>query len=451
MYAKAILPEILENLEAVVAHDSPLADSLLAALAEVHPADIAQFLGYISRGQAYTLFGVLQKPLQLEVFRELSDTMKVLILACMDDTDKVDALHVLPIDKLTDLFDHFSDEELRVYLNLLHKKEREKVLSLLKFHPESAGGIMDVDVLTLMEDYTVAKSITLLQRLRPNSEIHQQIYVINRAHRLVGFINLQDLVLQKPDARISSFMQENKFVAPVHQDQEQVAKKMVHYNLMMVPVVDDDNHFLGVIPSETLVDVIVEEASEDVQKMAAMTPMKDSYFQTSFFRLFYERSYILVALLLAESFSGTILRAYEATLSALLISFIPMLISAGGNTSNQTSAMVIQGMAAGDITFANMRRFLRRELFMSALLAIVLGLTSFARVYATSGQFMESVAVSLSLSLIVLASAILGSCIPLLLKRINIDPAFSDGPFLATLMDILGVLIFCYVSKLMLC
>ncbi len=197
--------------------------------------------------------------------------------------------------------------------------------------------------------------------------------------------------------------------------------------------------------------MIVEEATEDVQKMSALTPMKYPYFDTPFWRFFYERSYILVALLLAESFSNTILQAYEATLGCFLMTFIPMLISAGGNTSSQTSAIVIQGMASGDIHQENMYKFLRREFLMAIVLAVVLGITAFIRVYMMTGTtLLNSVAISFSLSIIVLVSVMLGSCIPLLLKRFNIDPAFSAGPFLATLMDILGILIFCYVGKLLL-
>lgn len=450
MNIEKILQEIQENIQTVIKRDTPLGNSLWAALIEMHPADIADFLENIEHANAQSLFTEFPKELKLEVFTELSDSLKVFLLASMSDHEIVEALHSLSVDKLTDLFDFMSDEELKKYLNLLHKQMRDKVLSLLQFDPESAGGIMTTDVLTLMEDFTVEKSIKLLQRLRPSRDIHQQIFVTNHAHRLVGHINLEDLVLQKPEERIVSFMRKNELVARADEDREQIASKMVHYGLMTVPVIDEDSHFLGVIPSETLVDVIVEEASEDVQRMAALAPLKYPYFETSLSRLFFERGYILVALFIIESFSGVILKAYESTLAcrAILFSFIPMLISAGGNASNQSSAVVIQGMASGEITLSNILRFLRRELIVAGLLAIVLGVTAFGRVYVTSGALSESLVVSFTTFLIVFMSALLGSCIPFILKKINIDPAFSAGPFLATIMDILGVLIYCYVSWL---
>jgi len=214
---------------------------------------------------------------------------------------------------------------------------------------------------------------------------------------------------------------------------------------MTIPVVGSGNMFLGVIPSETLVDVLVEEAGENVLKMSA-APLHE----TSFFKQLFERSYILIILLLAESFSGTIVRAYEDTLGIILLSFIPMLISAGGNSSNQTSAMVIQGMASGHIRSSNMYKFLRREFLMAGMLSVILGCATFLRIYYSTHHVLQAFVVSLSLSVIVLLSVTLGSCMPFILRRLNIDPAFSAGPFLATIMDVLGVMIYCYITKLIL-
>jgi magnesium transporter len=448
MENKNISQEIRDNIELVISRDSPLGTSLWHALLEMHPADIADFLPTLDPKMMQQVFLEMPKNIKLDVFRALSDKMKVVFLSFMPDHDRVDALDMLPTDELTDLFDLFSDEELKRYLSLLHKSAQHKVLSLLKFDPESAGGIMDVDVLSLIEDFTVAKSIQLLQRLRPYREIQRQIYITNRRHALVGYINLEDLVLHKPTDRISTFMRDNKLVVQADQDREATSKDMIHYGLMSVPVVDHNNHFLGAITSDTLVDVVIEEASEDIQKMSALAPMKYPYFETSFFRILWERSYILIALLLAESFSSLILDAYEATLSPLLYSLIPMLISTGGNTSNQTSAIVIQGMASGEINKNNMSRFLQRELLMAGMMALILGITSFIRIFFfTEASVLEGITVSCALALLVMLAVTLGSCIPFVLRRFNIDPAFSAGPFLATVLDIIGVLTYCYIVR----
>jgi magnesium transporter len=437
-----ILTDVQENLEAVIAQDSELSKALWQSFLQIHPADIADFLSAIPKQSAQQIFGKLPKEIKMAVFEDLSDFMQGILLEAMSDQEKLEVFRSLPTDELADLFDHLSDEELKRDLKLLAKDVREHVLSLLQFEPESAGGIMTTDVLTLMQDFTVEQSIKLLQRVQPKREIHQQIFVVDSEHNLLGHINL---------TRINTFMRKNELVARADQDQEQVAKEMVHYGLMTVPVVSSTNKFLGVISSEQLMDVLVQEATEDVQRMASLPPMKYPYFEIPLWKVIYLRSYVLIALLIAESFSGTLLRMYDYIIKfGVLGSFLPMLTSAGGNSGTQTSAVVIQGLASGEITFANMFRLLRRELFVSFLLATILGALSFARAYWVGGSWLECLAIGCSLTFIVLLSSLLGSIIPFVLRRFNIDPAFSAGPFLATLMDILSIVIYCHVSNFLL-
>lgn len=451
MESNNLLREIRDHLETVIAGDTALGKILWEKFLTLHPADIADFVTDLDRETFEQVFLKLPKKVQGEVFQEFSDTIKISALSFMNESERVEALNALPLNELTDLFDFFTDEELKTYLVLLNKSAREKVLSLMQFDPESAGGIMDTQVLVFMEYLTVEKCIHILQRLRVNRDIYQYIYITDKNHCLVGFIRLEDLVLENPKAQIHSFMHKNEFVALAQEDRETVAKKMVHYKLSSIPVIDENNHFLGVISSGTLADVLVEEASEDVQKISALAPLKHPYFETSFFRLLFERGYILIALLLAQSFSTTVMKAYHATLEyGMLLYFTTMLISTGGNTSSQSSALVIQGLATGQLHRMNIFKFLRRELLMASMLAIILCIVAFIRVYMSAGTIIEGLVISGSLFVIVLSSVILGSLIPLILKRLNIDPAFSAGPFLATLMDILGILIFCYISRLIL-
>jgi magnesium transporter len=450
MDLKMILEQVGHNLHDVIMQKTPEFQSLWNQFLEIHPADISQFISDLSKDDAQDVFLALPKPLKLAVFENFSNPMRVFALSILDDRDKVIILNETPIDELTDLFDSLSNQELKEYLLFLNAHDRQKVLSLLEFDPQSVGGIMDTDVLTLRQDFTVEKSIHVLQRLKPRLELHQQIYVVDHENKLVGHIGLEDLVLKSPSTRLSSFLRKNELVAHVNEDQESIAKKMIHYQLMTLPVVGENNYFLGLIPSETLIAVIEQEASEDVYRMSAMTPITKTYFETSFFRIFYERSYILIILLMAQSLSTMILKHYEATLEGFLFLFLPMLTSTGGNSSSQTSALVIQGMASDEINSSNTTRFLLRELRMAVMIAIILGIFSFLRVYFTYGQLLKSFAISLSLSMIVLVSVILGSCIPIGLKKLNIDPAFAAGPFLATIMDITGLLIYCYICKLLL-
>lgn len=451
MVPQKIFDQIKDNLETTIKQDSPLGILLWQEFIKLHPADIADFLGNISKEKVKKIFSYLQHDLKLTIFPYLSYSMKVFCLSFLNDHDRGQLLSSLPLDELTDFFDELSDEELKKYLHLLHKTDREQVISLMQFNSESAGGIMDTNVITLMQDFTVEKSIQILQRLQPRKELHRCIYVTNQDNQLLGHIYIEDLVLKNPKNRITDILRKDELVISVDEDQEAVAHKMVKYNLMSVPVISDNNIFLGVIPSDTLIHVIEKEAAEDFYRISAMSPIKHTYFETPFFKLLYKRSSILVILLLMQTFSSLIVEHYQLTLGTFLMFFISMITSTGGNTSSQTSVLVIQGINSGEINSSNMKRFLTREFRMALMIALLLGTVSFIRVLITNpGNIIGNAIISISIAFIVMASIMLGGFIPLMLKKLNLDPALSAGPLLATLMDVLGLLIYCIVSKIIL-
>lgn len=449
MESKHVHELIIQNVDEIIQGNTEQAKVLWQALIDMHPADSAQLLTYVSDKQLVGLFLRFSQTKQLELFEEFPDHDKEKILAHLDDVQKAFILRQTPIDDLTDLFDQLSDKELKKYLEILHKKDRQKVLSLMKFPADSAGGIMALDFITLFQDLTVGKAISLLQRVKPNIDLHRQIFVTDQQNKLVGYINLEDLVLKSPQTRLSSILKHVPYVAQAQQDQEEIAQKMVHYHMMTVPVVDDQMFLLGVIPEDTLIDVIKQEATEDVQRMSA-APVTTSYFEVPFWILLYQRSFILGILLIVESVTSVIVGRFEMVLSPFLVMFFATLVSTGGNTSGQTSAIAIQGMSSGDINEANTSKFIRREFFIGFLLALVLAIVAFLRVYVAHRDVVGSLVVSISLGLIVLMSVLLGACFPIMLKKLGVDPAFSAGPLLATVMDILGIFIYCYVAYLIL-
>lgn len=447
MDIKELFTRAYHSLEAIK-KEQPEGQHLWGHILRLHPADSADFFEGLSREDLKVLFVRLPSHLQVGVFSHISTTLKLYILSFLSDQERATLLNHIPLDELTDLFEELSDNELEQYLTLLTRKDRKKVLALMQFDPESVGGSMDTDVLTLMQDFTVAKSVYVLQRLQPRKELHRCIYVTNQDNQLVGYIMLESLVLHKPDERIAHFMHKPIVTLEVTEDREEAANKMRHYDLILAPVVGEDDLFLGVISGDTLVDIITQEASEDVYHMSAMPAIKHTYFETPFFKMLFERSSILFVLLWAQLFSSLIIEHYDALICGFLTYFITMLVSTGGNSSSQTSAVVIQGMASGEIHSGNMWRFLRREFSMAFMIAIILGIASFIRVYAFHpNELTGAWAVSVSLSAIVLVSVILGSCMPIVLKKFRMDPAFAAGPFLATIMDILGLLIYTQVCS----
>ena len=449
MKSEKILENVASRIEEVIDSQTDLGKHLWEELLLLHPADIAQLINNLEYQNNLRLFLKFDGTLRADIFYELQTTLMLKIFQNLSEADKEDVLKNSQADDITDFFNLLSDDELKSCLEILHKKDRQRVLSLMQFAPDSAGGIMEVDVLTLMQNYTVNQSIAILQRLKPIHHLHHTVYVTDEQNKLVGFIKLEDLVLKGPEVRLISIIRPVAFIAQADQDQEEVAQTMAHYGAMIVPVVNEQQYLLGVIPGATLVDVIQQEAQEDAQKMSGSFLSK-SYFDTSFASLVWRRGIILAVLLLVESLTSLIIGRFEATLTTFLFSFIAMLVSAGGNTSSQTSAIVIQGMSSGEINDSNINKFLRREFLIGFVLSFCLSIVAFVRVYAMHQEFWGSVVVSLSLGAVVLLSVLFGSIFPIALKRMNIDPAFSAGPFLATLMDILGILVYCYIAYLIL-
>ncbi|OGT36013.1 MAG: magnesium transporter [Gammaproteobacteria bacterium RIFCSPHIGHO2_12_FULL_37_14] len=449
--SQKIFKEIKNNLPSVISKDSELGKYLWEDLIKLHPADISQFLSDLNREEFRELYLTFPQELKIETFKYLSDVMKAHAFEFLPKDDKLAIIEKSPLHEMIDFFEFLSDEELKELFKLLHKKDRTQAVELMRFGPESAGGVMDTDIITLTKDLNVEQSIQILQRLQPKKEILQEIYVTDQQNKLAGHIRLEDLVLKKPLTHLHEFLKENEVVAAADEDQESVAQKMMHYHLTSIPVVGPNNLFLGVIPSDTLIEIIEDEASEDVYRISAMAPIKQTYFETPFMRLLSERSFILIILLLAESLSTTIMDSFELVLSGFFLSaFVPMLVSCGGNTSSQSSAIAIQGLGSGEINYSNVKKFLRRELLIAACLALILATTAFIRVYLTRHDIYTGLIVALTLASIVTLSVTLGSLLPLLLKRFKIDPAFSAGPFLATIMDVVGLLIYCYIAKLVL-
>lgn len=448
MTPQEIFAAIEEHFDEVIDQSTIMGKRVLEKLKTLHHADIAQFLSSLGKTRFSQLFTLFDREQRLSIFEHLPNSFKAQALSQANDQQRLQYLEHMAMDDIFDLVDFTTEDELKKYFGLLRRKDREKVISLLKLDPESAGAVMDINVVSLNEHLTVARSIQILQRLRPQQELHRIIYITDSSNKLVGYIDLQDLVLKNPQSPISSFMKKNEIIVKINEPQQVVARKMRHYQVTGAPVVGKNDYFLGAITAETLVDILEEEASEDLLRISALPRLKHSYFETPFFKLLLGRGGFLFVLMFIESFSSIILNQYEKLLAGSLMLFIPMLTSTGGNTSTQTSALVVQGFASGELNETNVKKFLRRELLMALFLAVALGTAAFIRVFFLGHQTgLHSIAIAASIGVVVMTSVSLGSGVPFILKRIGIDPALAAAPFLATGMDILGILLYCVVSS----
>jgi len=448
LHTDTIFAKILDQIDHILA-DKPEVQALWSLFIAHHPADIAEFLLLINEDQKIAVFNKLPQSTAGKVLERVSSDIQVLLLENMPNDRVALILRKMHSDKLTDLFEHLSDEDLKKYLKMLQKRQRSLIISHLNFAPKSAGRIMNSDVLTLEKDITVKKCISLLQRLSPQKDLHRHIFVTDHDNILCGFVRLDDLVINKPDTPLKQILSKNILRVNAHEDQEDVAHKMRHYNLFSCPVVDQHDHFLGVITADDIFDVLEEEATEDVYKMSGLMPVDHSYFDTSIWSIVKQRSIWLSTLLLLQSVSSMIVNTYADLMShhVIITFFMTMLIGTGGNAGNQSATLVIRGMATGEITRRDSIRLFFRELGISIIMAAILVVLSFSRVYLIHRDFISSCAISISLFLIIIASMVLGTLIPLIFERLGIDPAHSAAPLLATVMDILGMFIYCLVCN----
>ncbi len=449
---KKLLLLIENNITSVIAGDSPLGHDLWNLLIGIHPADIAMLISRIGREYQIFLFKKLPRNLSSDVFQKLSESLQADLLVYLDIDHATTILNQMPADELTDLFDHLSDENLDKYLKLLQKKQRHQTISLLNFDPQSAGGRMDSDVVTLQKDFTIKKSIELLQRLHLKHDVRDRIYVTNREHVLVGYVTLDKLVFNKPDLLLSNILRKSEIVIRVDEDQEEVANQIHHYDLPSAPVVDMHNHFVGVITDSDVVDIIKQEESEDVYKRFGLSAVEYSYFETPAWKLIFQRSRILIGLLLIQSVSSMVLGHYDALIKqyAIITIFLGMLTGTGGNAGNQSATLVIRGLTTKEISKQNAHKVLLREFGIAVVIGLFLVAVGAFRVYQSHPDLMSVLVINISLFVIVVASMMLGTVIPMILQSFNIDPAYSAVPFLATIMDILGVIIFCVIFNMLL-
>ena len=346
---KKILLQIENNIESIIKEDTILGKDLWQILLQQHPADIALIINNIDNQSQVALFKKMPKDLAFNVFEKIQEPIQAFILANLDYDDIAYILTEIPVSALTDLFEHISDEELEKYLKLLQVKQRNKLISLRSFAPESAGARMQTDVLTLQENFTVKRSIEVLQRLTPKQSVDNVFYVTDKNNVVVGYITIDKLVLNKPETLLSQIIDKAEFLVYVDEDQEDVANQMKHYNLICAPVIDKEKHFLGIITAEDVFEIMTEEESEDVYKMSGQAPMEHSYFATPTWQLVRQRIPWLIGLLLLQSFSSMILLQYNSMISnyAIITLFLTMLIGTGGNAGNQSATLVIRGLKIG--------------------------------------------------------------------------------------------------------
>ncbi len=424
--------------------------ALKEALQEFHPQDVVDLLRTMEPADRLILFRLLAKDRAAEVFSFLElDEQKDLLSHFTEQNLKEIIVEMSPDDR-TDLLDELPAGVVKRLLVLLDPAERAVANELLNYPESSAGRLMTPEFVDLNADMTVDEAIQRIRQTGPDKETIYYAYVTDATRTLKGMVSLRTLLLAKPGTRIEEIMKEEPIRVRTADDQESVAHVIRKYDLLAVPVVDREERLVGIVTVDDVVDVIADEATEDIQKMGAIEAAEEGYFQTGFFSLARRRILWLMILLVTATLSGSILEHYTAALQAavILVFFIPMLMNTGGSTGTQSATLIIRGLATGEIDVRQVGRVVTRESLMGVLLGSAMGLLGFLRAILVPGSDPNVwFTVGLTLILTVTTANLIGALLPIAAKLVRADPAIMAGPFIATIMDATTLLIYFEIAR----
>ena len=432
---------------------------LRSILSEMNPADIAQILNEAtSNEQLPVIFRILPKELAAEVFAYMDSDMQQLIIETFSDAELREVVDELFLDDTVDIIDEMPANVAKRILKQTNAATRKKINQLLAYPDDSAGSIMTTEYVDLKRDMTVVEAFAKIRRVGENAEDIYTCYVLGKGRSLDGFVTVKDLLLSGGDTLIGDLMEENVIFAYTLDDKEEVADKFSKYDLTVLPVVDRENRLVGIVTVDDAIDVLQEEATEDIEKMAAISPSDKSYLKTDTLSIFKARIPWLMLLMLSSTITGAIISSFESRLTVFpaLIAFIPMLMGTAGNSGSQSSVTVIRGLSLGEIEFRDILKVLWKELRVGIIASITLAAVNFGKMWLVdywllgtfdSGkQLVEITVVCITLLFTVIAAKLIGAVLPILAKKIGFDPAVMASPLITTAVDALSLVIYFAVA-----
>lgn len=435
-------------------------DRVRAALEEGRVDDAIAVIESLRPPDQADLFGELEPEDQAILLPRLDPADSADILEELDEDEAAELAQSLPSDTLVRIVDEMEPDEAADLLGDIPDERAEAILSRLEdpdevrpllLHPDTtAGGLMTSEFLALRRRTTVAEALEAVRQWHPEGRAAEQLFVIDRYGVLCGSVTLRDLIMARPDQLVSEIMDPEVISVPADTDQEECARLMDRYDLLALPVVDDQHRLLGVITVDDLVDVLQEEVTEDIQRFGGAQPLGVPYLESPVLRVARSRIGWLLLLFITETLTGSVLRLFEDELSQVvaLTFFIPLLIGTGGNAGSQTTSTIIREMAIGEITLKDGLKVLWHEVRVGLILGLAMAVVGYARALLWGTDPTVAYSVAAAILLIVLWATTVGSILPLLVSRVGIDPAIVSGPFMSTLVDATGLLIYLSVAKL---
>ena len=428
-------------------------DHLLKLITKTHPADLAWVFRYLSEEERSDVFAIVaQTSLVVDFLSELDESIMLSVVEGLSPQFMADVVSEMASDDAADLIEALPEDVAADVRRHMEREDREEVEELLQYHPETAGGLMSTDFMYLDEELTIGEAIAKVQKRSEEKEMVFYLYITHGDGQLAGVISLRELLMHPPHRRLQNVMKANVISVTTDTDQEEVAHVVSQYNILAVPVVDSNYNLVGIVTVDDIIDVIREEATEDFLQMAGAGRDREILLKSTT-----ENAMIRAPWLFASWLGGImaiyIITAFEHELNQVLAlaSFIPIVMGMGGNIATQSSTIIVRGIATGQINMGEFYRVIFKEMQVGLILGVLYGL--FLGVLASFGYSetpLLGLVVGLSICFSMVLAATLGTMIPLVLKRFDIDAAVATGPFVTTSIDILGVLVYFWIAKLLL-
>ncbi|HHH83013.1 MAG TPA: magnesium transporter [Chloroflexi bacterium] len=437
-------------------------DQVRSALEEERIADAVRMLEDLRAADQSDVVSDLEQEDRVALFPYLDPAQSADIVEELEDRDAAELIAQLPVEAAIQILDEMEPDEAADVLGDLPPEQAQAILEqledpeevkpLLLYPDESAGGLMTSEFLVLRRRMTVAQAIQAVREWNPDTEAAYNLFVVDREGKLIGYVDLPQLLVARPGQRIEEIMDTDVIAVPAGTDREECAELMARYDLVALPVVDDRKAILGVITFDDVMDAVIEEATEDIQRLGGSLPLREPYLRSSIFSVAMKRIGWLLLLFITGSLTGTVLRIFESELRTVisLTIFVPLLIGTGGNSGSQATSTIIRAIALGDIDFKDGLKALWHELGVGIVLGIGMAAIGFGRAILWETGPDVALAVALALMAIVIWANMLGAILPIVADRIGIDPTVVSGPVMSTLVDATGLYIYFTIAKVVL-
>ena len=414
-------------------------------LTDMNEHDIAEVLEELPHKETVKLFRLLPKDIAAEVFSYLETDTEARIITSLTETEAADIISDMAADDATDLMDEMPANVVTKLLNKVDKETRREINQLLKYPDNSAGSIMTVEYLDFKEYNTIKDALKKIRNEYDEKETINICFITDKKRELIGTVTLKDLVVHDENTPLSEIMDKDFVSVSTLTDQEDVAKLIQDYDITSVPVVDLEHKLVGIITIDDVIDIIEAEATEDIEKMAAILPTEKSYLKLSIFDIWKSRIPWLLLLMISATFTGKIIQHYETALASMVIltSFIPMLMDTGGNAGGQASVTIIRSLSLNDIEFSDLLKVIWKEFRVSLIVGLTLAIANFAKLMLID-KVSTNVALVVCLTLILTVSIakIVGCSLPIFAKKLGFDPAVMASPFITTIVDAISLIVY---------